>query len=65
MNEAELFGQHCRMTCLGGSEAGTCSCAGPQQCALKGHPKYSFWREKAVTRLARFLVQGLREGKQR
>lgn len=55
MNTAEQFLVNCRMTCLGGSEKGTCECRGPINCTLQKHPKYDEYRMKAVTRMAQHL----------
>lgn len=53
MTTAHAFGQHCRLTCLGGSERGTCDCVCPNECALKVSPDFKMWRQRAIERLVR------------
>jgi hypothetical protein len=55
VNTAKLFLTHCRLTCLGGSEKGTCECRGPVDCKLQNHPKYDAYRMKSLTRMAQHL----------
>lgn len=43
------------MTCLGGSEGGTCECQGPLNCKLQNHPKYDEYQNKAARRMIRHL----------
>jgi hypothetical protein len=56
MNDAARFGTHCKMTCLGGSEKGTCDCKHPDCCELQDHPKFREYRIKARERMARYLM---------
>jgi len=35
MNAATKFAVFCKMTCLGGSEKGTCECTHPADCAIR------------------------------
>lgn len=53
MNDAERFGQYCRLTCLGGSERGSCPCTHPDDCELRGHPKFEAERKAATKRMVR------------
>jgi hypothetical protein len=57
MKDAERFLQHCRLTCLGGSEAGTCPCKGPLDCLEKDHPGFPAARDAAVQRMFNFMNQ--------
>jgi len=55
VNEHELFLTHCRLTCFGGSEKGTCSCKSPAECKLTKDPRFSYWRRKAEERMFQFM----------
>jgi hypothetical protein len=55
MGEAKLFLEVCRLTCWGGSTKGTCICAGPRFCAVRGHPRFQHWRTEALVRISRLL----------
>lgn len=43
-----LWERFCKMTCLGGSERGECSCTCPADCELQDHPDYERQRELAI-----------------
>lgn len=55
MNTAEQFLVCCRMTCMGGSEKGTCACKRPIDCTLQQHPKYDEYRDMATRRMVQHL----------
>lgn len=42
---SDQFLKFCRLTCVGGSERGTCPCAGPTDCQMKDHPDFATWRK--------------------
>jgi hypothetical protein len=48
------FTEYCKMTCLGGSEKGTCSCKRPEDCELAADPGYAEARQQAKDRMFRF-----------
>jgi hypothetical protein len=49
------FTTYCKMTCIGGSEAGTCPCKSPVGCELQAHPDYERERERAKDRMMQWL----------
>ena len=49
------FTQHCKLTCLGGSEHGTCECESPAGCALQKHPNFPRARAEATERFRRLF----------
>lgn len=53
------FAVYCRMTCIGGSERGTCVCARPIDCTLQRHPEFPAARHEASVRMARWLLNRL------
>lgn len=55
MNEAARFLQRCRLTCMGGSEKGSCPCEGPMMCEERKSPLFSLYRFKAEERMRRIL----------
>lgn len=57
MTEAEMFLQHCKLTCFGGSEKGTCDCKSPNDCELRKDPRFSQWRFKAEERMFRHFPE--------
>lgn len=42
---SERFLTFCRLTCVGGSERGTCPCSGPTDCQMKTDPAFEAWRK--------------------
>lgn len=61
MNDAERFLQYCRLTCLGGSERGTCPCEHPDGCEERGRPGFAAARQEARERMARFFTNSFDE----
>ena len=59
MNSASLFAVECKLTCLGGSEKGTCDCRGPNDCVARNTPGFQLARGKAKKRMGRFLMNEL------
>jgi len=49
------FTVYCKMTCLGGSEKGTCLCTSPKQCHLTTDIEYKHARNEAIARMARHI----------
>lgn len=41
----------CKMTCIGGSEVGECSCTHPKDCENQHRPEYDDERRKAKIRM--------------
>lgn len=64
---AKLWDEACKLTCIGGSEVGTCECSMPSQCALKSNPEFGRRRARARDRMAdhfglpRELLRGIGE----
>lgn len=61
MNKATLYLQHCKMTCLGGSERGTCGCLSPSMCKQREEADYKLWRDKADRRAMRRIRNIIRQ----
>lgn len=59
MKLSPAFTARCRMTCLGGSERGTCPCTRPAECEMQRHPLYDEARREAEARMWRYLRNGL------
>lgn len=55
------FASQCRMTCMGGSEKGTCDCASPRECEMQESPHFTEAREKAKASMSRYLLNSLKE----
>lgn len=55
MKNSKLFLEECRLTCLGGSEKGTCSCRGPMDCEARNVPGFNKARDDAKRRMGRWL----------
>lgn len=55
MNDAAKFAVHCKMTCLGGSEKGTCTCARGEDCVVQFDEGYEEARAEAMTRMLRHV----------
>lgn len=53
------FASYCKLTCLGGSEQGTCSCKCPADCEMRHHPYFEEARAKAQQCMLRILRAGL------
>ncbi len=51
----------CKVTCLGGSERGTCDCARPNACAARTDPGFARARSEAVARTSRRLRNTISE----
>lgn len=45
----------CKLTCLGGSEKGTCGCENRFSCKLQNDPGFQLAREAAIQRMGNFL----------
>jgi len=60
MNSVKVrkFEVYCKLTCLGGSEKGKCSCKNPQSCKMKDDPDFELMRGAATARLLRFGRRG-------
>lgn len=56
------FTERCRMTCLGGSERGTCPCTRPIECEMQEDPGYSAARDAAKERMSRYLLNAIGYG---
>jgi len=61
MNTPEKFLVHCKQTCFGGSEKGTCECKGPNDCKLRSHPKFSHYQKQAEERTMRHFRNALEQ----
>ncbi len=55
MNDAAKFGVYCKLTCLGGSEHGTCACDHPHDCLVRFDEGYDEARRAAVARMVRYV----------
>lgn len=55
------FAAQCRMTCMSGSEKGTCECASPKECEMQTSPYFAEAREKAKATMSRYLLNALKE----
>ena len=51
MDRDVFFALHCRLTCVGGSEMGLCSCCGPGDCTGWQVPGWYEARESAKERI--------------
>lgn len=49
------FATHCKLTCLGGSENGTCACKSGSECEMRGEPGFAIARAEAAKRMMRVL----------
>ncbi len=56
------FTERCRMTCLGGSERGTCPCKHPATCEMQDDPGYPAARDAAKARMGRYLMNSIGDG---
>ncbi len=59
MKNTRFWIVECKLTCMGGSEKGTCSCRGPLQCKGKKLPGFSHARNEAVKRMGRHMLNML------
>lgn len=50
-----FFATVCKMTCLGGSEKGTCECKSPAECKAKFDVQYESARREAMERMRRYV----------
>jgi hypothetical protein len=55
MSTRAEFLYRCRMTCIGGSENGTCECTNPGECEMRPHHLYAHYRNVACERMARWF----------
>jgi hypothetical protein len=55
MSNKNKWYRECKMTCLGGSEQGTCQCKGSYQCLYQNDPEYMYYRQEAMARIQRHL----------
>jgi hypothetical protein len=59
MNSKVLYAQHCKLTCLGGSEMGTCECECPNDCKARHRGDFDAADREAAARMRRHLKAGL------
>jgi hypothetical protein len=55
MGNRGRLASYCRLTCLGGSERGTCPCASPAACEMREVQGFEEARAEAITRMLRML----------
>lgn len=65
-NERRRFLERCKLTCIGGSERGTCPCPSPAHCIEKRvHPdRFSFYRIEAIRRQDEEFAKMIRDPKE-
>lgn len=59
MSTKHFWEVECKMTCLGGSEEGTCACTHPKECRGAKEPGYQEARDNAVARMLKYLQTGV------
>lgn len=55
MRSKHFWAVECKLTCLGGSEKGTCVCTHPDECYGARDPGFSEARFEAMTRMSRYM----------
>ena len=54
-----FWAQECKLTCLGGSERGTCACRCPNDCVAQHDPGFGAARQRAKEAMGRHLMNAI------
>lgn len=59
MRSRAFWAQECKLTCLGGSERGTCACRCPNDCVAQHDPGFGAARQRAKDAMGRHLMNAI------
>lgn len=55
----DRFLRYCKLTCIGGSESGTCPCKHPKECNFQKDPEFDKARTEAKERMWQYFKNKL------
>lgn len=57
MKDINKYATYCKLTCVGGSEEGTCPCQNPTWCELQDEANFPAARKEAIKEMIRIIKE--------